>query len=111
MYVRAISMRLSRGTSTPAIRAITRRLPLSLLVFRVHADHSHRPVALDDLAVLAQALDRCSDLHPGDEFLMVGGVGRRWQMLDASRGDPWTLVPAVPRCVRAEPGSCESPRC
>src|SRR2546423_15499044 len=45
----------------PAIRAI--RLPLTLLVARVLADHEHRTAAADDLALLAHGLDRRSDLH------------------------------------------------
>src|SRR5829696_273804 len=46
---------------TPAIRAM--RLPLTLLVTRVLADHEDRAVAADDLALLAHGLDRRSDLH------------------------------------------------
>src|SRR3954452_16671578 len=45
---------------TPAIRA-TSALPL--LVTRIRADHQHRTVAADDLALLAHGLDRRPYLH------------------------------------------------
>ena len=47
-----------------AIRAMT--LPLPLLVLLVRADHPHHAAATDDLALVANPLDRRSDLHsPG----------------------------------------------
>src|SRR3954447_6299387 len=61
MYVRATSMRFSRGMSMPAIRAIASALPL--LVLGVLADDHHGAVAPDDLAVVAPRLDGRSDLH------------------------------------------------
>src|SRR5829696_350242 len=61
MYVRPTSTRLFSGMLTPAMRAMA--LPLTLLVTRVLADHEHRAVAANDLALLAHGLDRRSDLH------------------------------------------------
>src|SRR5215831_18089886 len=72
MYVSANSMRLFRGRSTPAIRAMclsclcllfVRALALALLVPEVLADHPHDAPPADDLALLADFLDRGSDLH------------------------------------------------
>src|SRR6185369_17341164 len=64
-------MRLLRGRSTPAIRAIyryllstgSRRLALPLLVTRVLADHADFAFALDDFAVATHGFDRRSDFH------------------------------------------------
>src|SRR5919199_2301928 len=70
MYVSPTSTRLLSGMLMPAIRAI--RLPLTLLVTRVLADHEHGAVAADDLALLAHGLDRRSDLHaPRITFIYV----------------------------------------
>src|ERR671919_1638198 len=55
-----MSTRLSRGRSTPAIRAT---LSLPLLVSRVRADHHDPPTAPDDLALLAHLLDGRPYLH------------------------------------------------
>src|SRR6478609_3487101 len=66
MYRSAISSRLSRGRSTPAIRAMFRELPslaLPLLVPRVGADHEDPPAAADDAAAVADPLHRWSHLH------------------------------------------------
>src|SRR5262245_38501850 len=90
MYVSATSSRFSFGRSTPAIRgksfllrhhssrrvassARTARrrarpwprtpLALTLLVARVLANDAHDAFAPHDLALLAQLLDRCPDLH------------------------------------------------
>src|SRR5262249_50850486 len=66
IYVNPISMRLVRGRSTPAIRAMAigpRRLTLPLLVFLVGTNHPHDPPTSDDLALVANALHRRSDLH------------------------------------------------
>src|SRR5215213_5948445 len=60
MYVSETSSRFSRGMSTPAMRA-TSALPL--LVARVLADDLHAPVAADDLALVAHALDAGTDLQ------------------------------------------------
>src|SRR5207237_4160407 len=63
----------------PAIRAIRVKLPLTLLVARVLADHEHRAAAADDLALLAHRLHRRSDLHaPRSTFVYVRtGAGPR----------------------------------
>src|SRR5882672_6716841 len=61
MYVSAMSMRLLRGRSTPAKRAI--RLTLPLLVSLVFADDPHDPAPADHLALVANLLDRCPDFH------------------------------------------------
>src|ERR687893_783297 len=90
MYRSEISMRLSRGISTPAMRAMllaplarnressvesgelitdpqsrfpARTLPLSLLVPRVLADDPDHAVAADHLAFLATRLYRCLNFH------------------------------------------------
>src|SRR5215510_8872037 len=66
MYWIATSPRLSRGRSTPAMRAMGApfSLALPLLVPRVLADDAHASRAPHDLAVLAPNLDRRSDFHP-----------------------------------------------
>jgi hypothetical protein len=38
-------------------------LSLALLVFRVLADHTNHPAAVDDLALATNLLYRCTDLH------------------------------------------------
>src|SRR3954447_17626895 len=63
MYVRPTSTRLFKGMLIPAIRAISCPLALPLLVARVRADDENRPVAADDLALLAHRLDRRSYLQ------------------------------------------------
>src|SRR5690242_12222252 len=72
MYWSEISIRFSRGRSTPAIRAIldsllvtgAAGLALALLVARVRgADDPHDTLALDDLALVANLLHRRADLH------------------------------------------------
>src|SRR5690349_11795152 len=91
MYGSAYSMRFSRGRSTPAIRANRlllcwsmgvweygskcrythtpilpyphTALPLPLLMLGVLANDAHDPFALDDLAFLADLLNRRSNLH------------------------------------------------
>jgi hypothetical protein len=40
-----------------------RLLALTLLVFRILADHPHYSLAVDDLALIANLLYRCSNLH------------------------------------------------
>src|SRR3954447_19061684 len=78
MYVRPTSTRLLRGMLIPAMRAMS-LLALTLLVPRVLADHEDRPMAADDLALLAHRLDRRSYLH--DPFrrrvTSEAGSGRR----------------------------------
>src|SRR5688572_3718478 len=67
MYVSAISMRLLRGRSTPAMRAIDVSylglLALALLVARVGADDADDALAPDHLALGTNFLHRRSDLH------------------------------------------------
>src|SRR5262245_31168022 len=48
-------------------------LSLSLLVARVLADHANDPAALDDLALLTNRFDRCSNLHG---LFPMGAEGR-----------------------------------
>src|SRR5262249_52055116 len=63
MYVRPISTRLLGGRSTPAIRATSRLLSaLALLVLRVLAHYPHDTLALHDLALVADLLDRRPNL-------------------------------------------------
>src|SRR6266567_3915530 len=87
--------RLLRGRSTPAIRAINLTsaakaaiqiaryrhgwkpcppescLPLALFVFRILADHPHHALAVNDLALVANFLYRCSYFHKAV-------LGRSW---------------------------------
>src|SRR3954451_7429441 len=65
MYRRAMSVRLSRGRSTPALRATSRSpLALALLVpWIVRADHEHAAAAPDDLAPVAHLLHARPNLH------------------------------------------------
>src|SRR5919106_6031483 len=57
-----MTTRLSRGISTPAIRA-TEALPLPLLVLGDDADDHHHAGALDHLAALAAGLHGRRNLH------------------------------------------------
>src|SRR3954467_13092913 len=63
MYVSAISMRLLRGRSTPAMRAILILLTLTLLVLGVAADDANDALTLDGLALGADRLDGSSYFH------------------------------------------------
>src|SRR5215831_19879926 len=63
MYVRSFSIRLLRGRSTPASRAMRSSLPL--LVPLVLADHAHDASPANDLALVTDSFDRRSDLHTG----------------------------------------------
>src|SRR5580700_282872 len=79
-------MCLWRGRSTPAIRAIVslpsaakaalryvltarrksrpfQSLALALFMFRNHANHPHHTLAVDDLALVANFLNRCAYFH------------------------------------------------
>src|SRR3989337_2605638 len=99
MYGSAASTRLSRGRSTPAMRAI--RIPLSLLLFvlRVLANHEHPPPALDDLALLTHPSYRRTYFH--DAWLLSisltvtvgdaapgGVVWRQFNLHTVPRQDP-----------------------
>jgi hypothetical protein len=62
MYVSDTQICLSRGMSTPAMRATSAPAParlsaLLLLVLRIGANHHHRAFATDDLAALAARFD------------------------------------------------------
>jgi hypothetical protein len=46
-------------------------LSLTLLVFLIRADHPHHPAAADDLALVANSLDRSSYLH----CILIPGSG------------------------------------
>src|SRR5664279_716574 len=70
MYVSPISIRLVRGRSMPAIRAISKssypltlNLPLPLLVLLIRADHPNDAFPADDLALVANLTNRCPDFH------------------------------------------------
>src|ERR1700682_6533646 len=68
MDVRPTHMRFCGGRSTPAIRAMHapqffRKLSLALLVLRVVANNAHYTAPVDDLALVANFLYRCSDFH------------------------------------------------
>jgi len=64
MYVRPISALFLGGKSTPAIRAIIASLlSLPLLMLRVGADHANDTFAMNDLALVANFLNRCSYFH------------------------------------------------
>src|SRR5437868_10547308 len=65
MYVSAMFARLLRGRSTPAMRAMVLlcSLSLTLFVLGINADHAHYALAVDDLALIANLLDRCSYFH------------------------------------------------
>ena len=56
-------MRLWRGRSTPAIRAMSYPPSPGAACGGVLADHAHDALAADDLALVADLLDRRSDLH------------------------------------------------
>src|ERR1700688_2824971 len=43
-------------------------LPLALFMFRVNANHPHHTLAVDDLALVANLLYRCSNLHNSSQF-------------------------------------------
>src|SRR5438132_5631014 len=79
MYVSPTSTRLLSGMLMPAIRAICLKLPLTLLVTRVLADHEHGAVTADDLALLAHRLDRRSDLHAPRSTFFIRKNRRRAQ--------------------------------
>src|SRR6185437_9604051 len=50
---------------------------LALLVLRVFADHPDHPAAVDDLALRANLLYRCSDLHFSAALLRASMLGSR----------------------------------
>jgi hypothetical protein len=69
------------GRSTPAIRAISLSslrflLALALAVFRVYANHAHHTAPMNDLALHANFLDRCSNLHRFDSVLSLPSAAK-----------------------------------
>jgi len=50
---------------------------LALLVLRVFADHPDHPAAVDDLALCANFLYRCSDLHFSATLLRASMLASR----------------------------------
>jgi len=72
-------------------------LPLSLLVLLVGANHPHHPAATDDLALVANALHRCSNLHVC--LVLASGSGR-WAVL-ASKTEAHQVNRGVHSCIRA----------
>src|SRR6266568_1169425 len=109
MYWSEISMRFSRGRSTPEIRAILdvllvlpRRgaLALALLVARVGgANDPHDALALDDLALVTDLLDRSADLHDATASRDDSRCSRRKSPAAASGGTGGGDVPDRPRCM------------
>src|SRR3954465_6316792 len=96
--------RLSRGRSTPAIRAMWVRFlsALPLLVARVRADHHDAAAAPDHPAPVADPLDAWTDLHcvslgsllEAVDHAAPGEVVRRQLQLDAvPRQDPDVVHP------------------
>src|SRR5712691_5122506 len=88
-----------RGRSTPAIRAIVsdlswpgapslsrslrqggdfQLLALALFMFRVDANHPYHTLAVDDLALVANLLDRCSYFHTvlSSQFSVLSKISR-----------------------------------
>src|SRR5574342_25570 len=99
MYWSEISMRFSRGRSTPAMRAIfwCSPLALALLVPGVGgADDPDHALAPDDLALVADLLHRRADLHdprPPPEAIVIANEKpdekpRRTFRRDRRRGSP-----------------------
>src|SRR3954454_5241128 len=90
--------------STPAIRAISWLLPLSLalLVARVLADDHHAPVAADHLALVAHLLDARLDLHDLSLLVPIGDpasaevVGRQLNLDAVSRQDAGVVHAHLP---------------
>src|SRR5208282_6330277 len=72
-------------------------LPLTLFVFRVFANHPHYSLAVDDLALVANLLDRCSYFHnssrsdgrpssgPPDRVLFAGRGGSAVKLSEAQQ--------------------------
>src|SRR5438552_2564455 len=99
-----MSTRLSRGRSTPEIRATVPPLALPLLVTRVRADDQNLPAPADDPATVAHLLHRWTNLHP------------RLTCTCTPRGPSSGRMAIVPQgpCPRGGSGcsaSASSPRC
>src|SRR5882757_8011002 len=67
-------MRLLRGRSTPATRAIASTLPL--FVAGVLADDPHNPAPADHLAFVTNLLHRCTNLHDREPPMLKSGPGQ-----------------------------------
>src|SRR5213594_1993547 len=113
MQVSATSPRLSRGRSTPEIRAIPSPLsPLLLFVLRVLANDVHSPPALNHLALFTSHFHRRSNLHEVLPFLppalsiSIGNppagriVGREFHFHPVARENPDKVDPHLPRDMR-----------
>src|SRR5215212_12003717 len=99
MYVKPISTFLSRGRSTPDIRAI---LALTLLVLRVaFADDASYAVALHNFAMLTNRLHACANFHRRSRLFrtikvcgqtrtviraVTSSKGLLWRVADCSSG-------------------------
>src|SRR4029077_9552605 len=108
-----MSRRLSRGRSTPAMRAMVAEpafllsLSLPLLVARVRADHEDRATPPDHPAAIAHPLDRRTDLHALTVPLLVPvhhtasgeAVGGQFHADPVPREDPDVVHPHLPRDV------------
>jgi hypothetical protein len=99
---------LSRGRSTPAIRAICvlrflrQLLALSLLVLGIDANHAHHAFALDDLALVAHFFNACSNFHPflrSDSSLEQGSAWLR--PIGVPKGMRLTQAEIIPLCSLA----------
>src|SRR5680860_533568 len=95
-------MRLSRGRSTPAIRAMS---ALPLLVSRVLANHPDPAAPADDATLLAHLLGGRTNLHT---FLLVGPASRDRRHIDYVSFSISSDGPAVgsPTLRSAHDGSC-----
>src|SRR6266540_3000045 len=116
MYVSPTSTRLLIGMFTPAIRAISTLLPLSLLVARVRADHQDRATAANDLALLAHRLNRSSYLQKFRSLFrepavrpafMTVGVSEVAQYSREDSGSPrsWAAEPIRKHAQRGRQGA------
>src|SRR5437868_3831152 len=103
-------MRLVLGRSTPAIRAIFLSLPLLVLLIR--ANDAHDAAAPDDLALVANSLDRCSHLHRCSYPQSTQQPPRAQKINSLCRlGDLASIViTASPRSVRARRRPARAPR-
>src|SRR5581483_3326939 len=111
MYRSAMSTRLSRGRSTPEIRATVAPSALPLLVPWVRADDPHLPVPADDLALVAHLLHRRPNLHAPDP--PTGSGTRSCRATDRTATAPPAPCPpagsgcsASASCPRCGPAPC-----
>jgi hypothetical protein len=64
---------------------LAKALSLALFMFRVDADHTHHAFTVDDLALVADFLYRCSYLHNFSRFLAASREILRFAQDDASK--------------------------